>query len=54
MSFINDADGRSHGTFDNFKMVGAWTYNNDGLPVGTDSTVTNAFIHADDDAFNLL
>ena len=53
LSFINDADRRSHGSFDNFKMVGAWTYNNDGLPVGTNSTVTNAFIHANDDALKL-
>lgn len=53
LSFMNDADGRSHGTFDNFKMIGAWTYNNDGLPVGTNSIVKNAFIHADDDSFKL-
>ena len=55
LSFINDTDKRSRGQFSNFKMLGAWTYNNDGLPVpgGTNSVVENAFIHANDDAFKL-
>lgn len=55
LSFINDTDSRSQGRFDNFKMLGAWTYNNDGLPVpgGKDSSVENAFIHANDDTFKL-
>jgi hypothetical protein len=53
LSFINDADRRSKGRFDHIKMVGAWTYNNDGLPVGRDSVVSNSFIHANDDAFKL-
>ena len=55
VSFLNDADARSRGVFENFKIVGAWTYNNDGLPVpgGAGSVVRNAFIHADDDAFKL-
>ncbi len=55
LSFINDADRRTRGTFDNFKMVGAWTYNNDGLPnpTGDESRIANAFIHADDDAFKI-
>ncbi len=41
--------------FDNFKMVAAWTYNNDGLPnpTGKGSTIRNAFIHADDDALKI-
>jgi hypothetical protein len=36
-------------------MVGAWTYNNDGLPVpgGEGSFVRDAFVHANDDAFKL-
>jgi hypothetical protein len=52
VSFLNDTDTRSKGTFENFKIVGAWTYNNDGLPVpgGNESIVRDAFIHADDDA----
>ena len=55
ISFINDTDGRSRGRFRNFKMVGAWTYNNDGLPVpgGEASSVRDAFVHANDDAFKL-
>lgn len=55
VSFLNDTDTRSKGTFDNFKIVGAWTYNNDGLPVagGNGSIVKDAFIHADDDAFKI-
>lgn len=55
VSFINDADKRTTGRFENFKIVGAWTYNNDGLPVpgGEGSVVRDAFIHADDDAFKL-
>ena len=55
LSFLNDSDARTRGTFDNFKMVGAWTYNNDGLPnpSGAESRITNAFIHAADDAFKL-
>jgi len=55
VSFINDTDSRSRGRFLNFKMLGAWTYNNDGLPVpgGSGSLVRNAFIHANDDAFKL-
>lgn len=55
VSFLNDADARSRGVFANFKIVGAWTYNNDGLPVpgGTGSIVRDAFIHADDDALKL-
>jgi hypothetical protein len=53
LSFINDTDRRSQGVFDNFKMLGAWTYNNDGLPIGSHSIVKNAFIHAADDAFKL-
>lgn len=55
LSFINDNDERTQGTFDNFKMVGAWTYNNDGLPnpAGSESSISNCFIHADDDAFKI-
>lgn len=55
LSFINDADSRTRGTFENFKMLGAWTYNNDGLPnpSGPGSHIRDAFIHADDDAFKL-
>lgn len=55
LSFINDTDSRSRGRFENFKMLGAWTYNNDGLPVpgGSDSVVRDAFIHANDDTFKL-
>ena len=55
LTFINDDDARTQGTFDNFKMVGAWTYNNDGLPnpTGSSSYIRNAFIHADDDAFKI-
>ena len=55
LSFLNDTDKRSRGQFQNFKMLGAWTYNNDGLPVpgGSDSIVRDAFIHANDDAFKL-
>jgi hypothetical protein len=55
VSFLNDADARSRGVFANFKIVGAWTYNNDGLPVpgGAGSVVRDAFLHADDDAFKL-
>ncbi len=55
VSFLNDADPRSRGVFENFKIVGAWTYNNDGLPVpgGAGSAVRDAFIHADDDALKL-
>ena len=55
MSLLNDADARTRGRFENFKMVGAWTYNNDGLPVpgGGNSIVRDAFIHADDDALKL-
>jgi hypothetical protein len=55
LSFINDDDERSKGVFDNFKMVGAWTYNNDGLPnpAGATSVIRNAFIHANDDAFKI-
>lgn len=36
-------------------MVGAWTYNNDGLPnpSGATSIIKNAFIHADDDALKM-
>lgn len=55
LSFINDTDRRSHGRFSNFKMLGAWTYNNDGLPVSgnANSIVENAFIHANDDSLKL-
>ncbi|MEM7234489.1 MAG: hypothetical protein AAF517_20080, partial [Planctomycetota bacterium] len=55
LSFINDADRRTRGRFNNFKMVGAWTYNNDGLPnpTGEDGRIANCFIHADDDAFKI-
>lgn len=55
LTFMSDSDRRSKGIFDNFKMVGAWTYNNDGLPnpAGPDSRIANAFIHADDDAFKI-
>ncbi|MFN0129872.1 MAG: hypothetical protein ACKV19_24670 [Verrucomicrobiales bacterium] len=55
VSFINDADKRTMGRFENFKIIGAWTYNHDGLPVpgGAGSVVRDAFIHADDDAFKL-
>ena len=55
LSFINDDDARTKGTLDNFKMVGAWTYNNDGVPnpSGSTSIIKNAFIHADDDALKI-
>jgi len=55
LSFINDGDARTRGTLDNFKMVGAWTYNNDGLPnpSGTTSIIKNAYIHANDDALKI-
>ena len=55
LSFLNDTDKRSRGHFSNFKMLGAWSYNNDGLPVpgGANSLVENAFIHANDDALKL-
>ena len=54
LSFLNDTDRRSRGRFENFKMVGAWSYNNDGLPVpGGGSLVRDAFIHANDDALKL-
>jgi hypothetical protein len=53
ISFINDADSRPTGVFDNFKIVGSWTYNNDGLPLAEGGVVRNCFIHANDDSFKL-
>lgn len=55
MSFANDDDNRTKGTMTNFKLVGAWTYNNDGTPIpeGANSSISDCFIHANDDAFKL-
>ncbi len=53
LTFMNDADTRTTGTFDNFKIVGSWTYNNDGLLLPRNGVIRNAFIHADDDAFKI-
>ncbi len=53
VSFINDADKRTTGTFENFKIVGSWTYNNDGLPLARNGVIRNAFIHANDDSIKL-
>ena len=58
VSFANDDDARTQGLMDNFKLVAAWTYNNDGtpLPQGTvsrRSVVKDCFVHANDDAFKL-
>lgn len=55
LSFMNDADRRTHGTFEGLELVGAWCYNNDGLPIpsGPGSRISGCFIHANDDAFKI-
>lgn len=55
LTWMNDADHRTTGTLSGFKMVSAWIYNNDGLPnpSGASSSISNCFIHADDDAFKI-
>ncbi|XP_046554514.1 dextranase-like [Haliotis rubra] len=42
-----------HNTVRNVKMVGAWTYNADGIAIGHDGVVEDSFINANDDALKL-
>jgi hypothetical protein len=35
-------------------MVGAWTYNSDGIAVGSGGRVTDTFIRANDDSIKLF
>ncbi|MEM9463687.1 MAG: hypothetical protein AAGF11_56640 [Myxococcota bacterium] len=55
ISFTNDDDPRTEAVMENFKIVGGWTYNNDGLPLpeGLRSRVADCFVHANDDAFKI-
>jgi len=52
-ALANDADSRTSGVMDGFKVVAQWAYNNDGTSAPARGRIKNCFVQANDDVFKL-